>query len=72
MGAKSLKFTLKNDRVEKVENAMLGMARVFTQQIAQLNAGIEDIQGEAELIYEELMSRTLRGRWARFKKWLRK
>ena len=71
MGAKSLKIHLKNDRVEQVENAMLGMARIFTQRISQLNKGIEDIQDEAELIYEELKAHTLAGRWARFKKWLR-
>jgi hypothetical protein len=70
MGAKSLRIRLKNDRVEKVEDLMVRMERAINSNVCQLGKNLRDIQGELDLIYEELKAHTIRGLWLRFKMWL--
>lgn len=70
MAYKSIKFTSKNDRIERVENAMLGLGQAVNNNLLRLGKDIKNANGGIELIYEEMMARTLRGRWKRFKKWI--
>jgi len=72
MGEKSLKFRLKNDRVERAEELSLRIGKAVNDNIVRLGKDITKANEGIELIYEEMMARTLGGRWKRFKKWLSK
>ena len=68
MGEKSLKFRLKNDRVERVEELSLRIGKAVNDNICRLGADISKANEALELIYDQ----TPAGMWARFKKWLSK
>jgi hypothetical protein len=70
MGNKSLRIALKNDRVERVEELSLKIGKAVNDNILRLGRDITSAKESLELIYEELMARTLGGRWKRFKKWI--
>jgi len=67
---KRLKYSLKNDRVERVEELSLRIGKAVNESIVRLAKGMDEIQKAQELFYDTFMARTLRGRWARFKKWI--
>ena len=70
MGEKNLKFRLKNDRVERVEELSLRIGKAVNESIVRLAKGMDEIQKAQELFYDTFMARTLRGRWLRFKTWI--
>ena len=66
MGEKSLKFRLKNDRVERVEELSLRIGKAVNDNIVRLGKDIAKTHELLEVIYDQ----TPAGMWARFKKWI--
>lgn len=63
---KSLKFTLKNERVERAEELSLRIGKTVNDNICRLGRDITKANASLELIYDQ----TPAGMWARFKKWI--
>jgi len=68
---KSLKISLKNDRVERIEGMMLAFEKalyrnidVLQKDMANVRLLAEEIREGQELFYEAFMAHTLAGRWA--------
>jgi hypothetical protein len=69
---KRLKYSLKNDRVERVEETMVKIGLAVNSNIVRLAKGMDEIQKAQELFYDTFMARTLRGRFKGLVKWLSK
>lgn len=66
MGNKSLKIVLKNDRVERVEEAMVKIGKAVNDNICRLGADMLKTHKMLEIIYDQ----TPAGMWERFKRWI--
>jgi hypothetical protein len=72
MAHKSLKIALKNDRVERVEEAMVKIGLAVNSNIVRLAKSMDEIQKAQELFYDTFMARTMKGRFKGLVKWLSK
>jgi len=68
--SKSMKIALKNDRVERVERAMINLEMAINGRLGDIAEAIKTVHAAQALFYEELMARTLTARWKRLVAWL--
>jgi len=81
-----LNISIKNDRIILLEKRAAAIEQLLhdrikatdlkidanTTAVKELLGVLGNIQSELEFVYEELISRTVRGRWKRLKELLRK
>jgi hypothetical protein len=68
--AKSIRIKENQRRAETAEALMIQIGKAINANLVHLGRDIGKANEALKLIYEEMMARTLRGRWKRFKKWI--